>query len=56
MRWYNVIDPRKVMNSDDLDRELLPQYSYNAELPITLRDLELVKQEEKERFSNYLTS
>jgi len=42
------------MNWEDLGREFLHQYSYNTDLPITLRDLELIKQEEKEGFSNYL--
>jgi len=47
------MDPRKVMNCDDLCREFLCQYSYK--LPITLRDLELINEEQKEEFSDYLT-
>ncbi|KAJ8422386.1 hypothetical protein Cgig2_024804 [Carnegiea gigantea] len=54
MRWCSNIDPRKVMNCDDPCKEFLNQYSYNTDLPITLRDLELLKQEEKEGLTNYL--
>ncbi|KAJ8425183.1 hypothetical protein Cgig2_004687 [Carnegiea gigantea] len=54
MRWYNTVDPRKVMNWDDLCKEFLNQYSYNPDLPITLRDPAFLKQEEKEGFTNYL--
>jgi len=50
IRWYNVIDPRKVTKWDDLCRGFLCQYSYNADLPFTLRDLELIKQEENKEF------
>jgi len=54
MRWYNAVDLRKVMNWDNHHREFLHQQSYNAGLPITLKDLELIKQEAKEGFSEYL--
>jgi len=54
MIWYNATDPRKAMNWNDLCRKFLRQYLYNANLLITLRDLELIKSEEKEWFSDYL--
>jgi len=41
MRWYNTIDLQKVTSWDDLHKEFLLQCLYNADLPITLRDLEL---------------
>ena len=42
------------MNWDHLCKEFLNQYSYNTDLLITLRDLELLKQKEKEWFTDYL--
>ena len=54
IRWYNTIDPLQVTNWDDLCNELLSQYSYNTDLPIMLRDLELLKQEKKDGFTDYL--
>jgi len=43
MRWYNDVDPWKVMNWDDFYKAFLLQHSCNAYLLITLRDLELTK-------------
>ena len=43
MRWYNAVDPQKITSWDDLCKEFLYQYSYNVNLPIILRDLELTK-------------
>ena len=42
------------MNSDDMCREFLHQCSYNSDLLITLRDLELLEQKEKEGYTDYL--
>jgi len=36
-------------------RNFYIQYSYNTKLPIMRRDLELIKQEEKEGFNNFLS-
>jgi len=41
------------MSWDDLCRDFLHKYSYNADLLITLKDLELIKEEGKEGFSDY---
>jgi len=39
IRWYNAMEPWKAMNWNDLYRKLFLQYSYNVDLPITVRDL-----------------
>ena len=53
MSWYYNIGLEKVMNLDDMCKEFLCQYSHNADLPITLRDLKLIQQEENESFSDF---
>jgi len=39
MGWYITIGPQKPLSWDDIRKEFLRQYSYNVDLPITLRDL-----------------
>jgi len=53
MRWYNTVNPWKVNNWDDMCKEFLCLYSYNADLSITSKDIELIKQEEKKNVSNF---
>jgi len=36
MKRYNVVNPGKVTNWEDLSKEFLNQNSYNTDLPITL--------------------
>ena len=55
MTWYNMVEPRKVITQVDVCKEFLRQYSYNANLTMTHRDLELTKKKEKKSFS-YLSS
>ena len=43
MKWYNVVNPQKIMNWGNLYKELLHHHSYNADLSITRRKLELIK-------------
>ena len=54
IRWYNVVDPRKIMNWDDFVKEFLHQYSSDIDLQVTLRDFELIKQEKKDDYSDYI--
>ena len=50
MRWYNTMDPGKVMNWDNLCWKFLYKYPYNIDLQITFCNVELIKQEKKEGF------
>ena len=54
MRWCNTVELQKVTNYDDCRKEFLCQYSCNFDVPITLRDLKLTKQKEKESLFFFL--
>jgi len=43
MRRYNAVDPQKLINWDDLNKDFLHRYSYNADLPITLKNLKMTQ-------------
>ncbi|XP_074278177.1 uncharacterized protein LOC141601773 [Silene latifolia] len=52
--WFFSLDPIRVSNWEDIKKEFLTQYSSNADLLITRRDLEVAKQTEKEGFTYFL--
>ncbi|XP_074300013.1 uncharacterized protein LOC141631211 [Silene latifolia] len=52
--WFFSLDPTRVSNWEDIKKEFLTQYSSNADLLITRRDLEVTKQTEKEGFTDFL--
>lgn len=53
-RWYHALDSQKTSSWDELCREFITQYSCNTEAPFTIRDLEMIKQEDKESFTDFL--
>lgn len=52
--WYHALDAQKTNSWDELCREFINQYSCNTEAPFTLLDLEMIKQEGKESFNDFL--
>lgn len=54
MNWYLSLDIAKTRDWKELAMEFVHHYNYNAQLDVTLRDLETTKQKSNETFSEFL--
>ena len=55
LRWFLNLDNTRVRSWEDICREFHKQYKYNKEVDITRRDLETIKQKQKESSSTFIT-
>ncbi|KAL7216293.1 hypothetical protein ACSBR1_028273 [Camellia fascicularis] len=53
--WYAELEDSVKHNWEELAEAFIAQYSYNTQIEITTRDLETIKQEPKESFSDFVT-
>ena len=55
LNWFYSLDPTKVSTWDEITKAFLSQYSSNTEFQVTLRELEVLKQNEDEGFTSFYT-
>ena len=53
-QWFSKVETDKLRSWEDIANIFVKQYSYNAELEVTLRDLEDARQEPKEKFADFV--
>ncbi|KAF5932547.1 hypothetical protein HYC85_028718 [Camellia sinensis] len=53
--WYAKLEDSVKQNWEEMAEAFVAQYSYNTQIEITTRDLETMRQEPKESFSEFVT-
>ena len=54
LSWYFTLEPYKTRVWEEVVKAFITQYEYNQGLDVTVRDLEMTRQEYKESFAEFL--
>ena len=55
LKWFFALEPSKIRTWEDIATAFAKQYEYNTQIDVTLRDLEITRQDARESISTFIS-